>query len=384
MRFEELFDRREQGKLSVEAAADMLGINERTFRRWCERYREEGEEGLSDRRLGQAAYNAAPVDEVLALLNLYETRYPNFNGAHFYDKWRDKHGGERSYTWVKKQLQTHGLLKQSKKRGTHRRRRPRQPLPGMMLHQDGSSHEWVPGEIWDLIVTLDDATSTIYSAFFVEEEGTWSSFRGVKEVIESKGLFCSFYTDRGSHYWHTPKAGGKVDKSNPTQFGRAMQKLGIEMIAAYSPEARGRSERVFGTLQGCLPQELALAGISEMEAANAYLAAEFLPAYNRKFAVEAKEEGSAFIEWLPGNLSLADILCIQEQRTVNKDNTVQYKGKILQIAANRYRCHYIKAKVTVHEYANGELRIFYGPRCIGCYSETPIVDGGVNLMRDAA
>jgi hypothetical protein len=225
-----------------------------------------------------------------------------------------------------------------------------------------------------LIVTLDDATSEHYSMFFVEEEGTASSFRGVQEVIEARGLFSSFYSDRGSHYWHTPEVGGKVDKDNPTQFGRAMQQLGIDMIAAYSPEARGRSERAFGTHQGRLPQELALAGITDLEAANRYLRERYLPAFNAEFAVPAIEEGSAFVPWIGGCLD--DILCEQYERTVSADNCVRFANLILQIPADRHRCHYVKARVRVNRYASGALALFHGPRGLAYFTPDgkPITD----------
>ena len=235
----------------------------------------------------------------------------------------------------------------------------------MMLHQDGSTHEWVAGQWWDLIVTMDDATSRTYSAFFVKEEGTMSTFRGLSEVISTVGLFCSLYTDRGSHYWHTPDAGGKVDKDNPTQVGRALAQLGIELIAAYSPEARGRSERMFGTLQKRLPQELRLAGITTMDAANRFLKETFLPEHNQRFAIAPEEPGQAFVPFA-GNL--ADILCVQEERTVGKDNTVRYKGLVLQIPEDRHRHHYVKARVGVHEYPDGHLAVFHGPRRLAVYN----------------
>ncbi len=231
----------------------------------------------------------------------------------------------------------------------------------MMLHQDGSIHEWVPGRWWDLIVTLDDATGELYPAFFVAEEGTLSSFRGLYEVIAAKGLFCSLYTDRGSHYWHTPEAGGKVDKDNPTQVGRAVAQLGIELIPAYSSRARGRSQRMFGTLQKRLPQELRLAGITDMEITNRFLEKHYLPQHNARFRVPAEAKGSAFV---PFAGALEDILCIQEERTVANDNTVRYKGRILQIPADRHRHHYVKARVRVHEYPDGTMAVFHGPRCL--------------------
>ena len=217
----------------------------------------------------------------------------------------------------------------------------------------------------DLINTMDDATSEHYSMFFVEEEGTASSFQGVHDVIETRGLFSSFYSDRGSHYWHTPEAGGKVDRDNPTQFGRALRHLGIEMIAAYSPEARGRSERAFGTHQGRLPNELAAAGIKDRETANRYLREVYMPAFNAEFACPAREEGTAFVPWIGGNLD--DILCEQYERTVGNDNCVRFEKLILQIPADRHRCHYVKAKVRVHCYSDGKLAVFHGPRKLAGY-----------------
>jgi hypothetical protein len=298
-------------------------------------------------------------------VTLYETRYTGWTVKHFHERWQQEHGGTRSYTWTKKTLQATGQVLRAPRRGAHRKKRPRKPLPGMMLHQDGSTHEWVPGCQWDLIVTMDDATSELYSAFFVEEEGTLSSFQGLQAVIATMGLFSSLYTDRGSHYWHTEAAGGKVDKTRPTQVHRALQQLGITLIPAYSPEARGRSERVFRTLQDRLPKELALAGITEMAAANRYLTERFLPGYNRRFAVPAAEAGTAFVPWLGTNL--ADILCVHEERVVAKDNTVHYQGKRLQLPSDPYRFHYVKVTVRVHAYPDASLAVFHGPRCLARY-----------------
>jgi transposase len=367
MRFKEVYNKWQIKRLTVEQAAEILGVHERTFRRHCRKFEGSGAEGLYDARLGKRAKNAVPIDEIIEMLNLFETRYSNFSIAHFYDKWHDEHDGKYSYNWVRNELQKAGYIKKQKKRGTHRKKRLRKPIPGMMLHQDGSKHEWVPRVKWDLIVTMDDATNEIYSAFFIEEEGTWSSFQGVREVIESKGLFCSLYTDRGSHYWNTPEAKGKVDKINLTHFGVAMKILGITMIPAYLPEARGRSERLFRTWQERLPKELALLNITDIEVANKFLKEIFILKHNKKFTVSAAEEGSAFIPWLHNNLNLQDILCIQEEHTVNKDNTVKYKNKILQIQRDLHRYHYVKAQVKVHEYHDGSCSIFYGPRCLAHY-----------------
>lgn len=365
MRFEGLYARRQRRELTMAEAAEMLGVTERTFRRWSTRYEAEGMEGLEDRRLGRASARAVPVDEALQMVTLYESQYTGWTVKHFYERWQAEHGGTRSYTWTKNRLQTAGHVVRAPRRGAHRKKRPRKPFPGMMVHQDGSTHEWVPGCQWDLIVTMDDATSDLYSAFFVEEEGTMSSFQGLREVIETQGLFSSLYTDRGSHYWVTEEAGGKVDKTRLTQVHRALQQLGITLIPAYSPEARGRSERAFRTLQDRLPKELALAGITDMAAANQYLIEHFLPAYNQRFAVAAAEAGTAFIPWV--GTSLAEILCVQEERVVAKDNTVRYQGLSLQIPQDPHRFHYVRVTVRVHAYPDGTLAVFHGPRCLARY-----------------
>ena len=364
MRFKEVYGSWQKDRLTQEEAALILGVCGRTFRRYIDRYEESGLEGLSDKRLTQASHRRAPVDEVIALVDLYRSRHQGWHTQHFHD-WYSKEGGVRSYTWVKNQLQKAKLIPKAKRKGVHRKQREASALPGMMIHQDGSTHEWVPGQKWDLISTMDDATNEHYSMFFCDEEGTGSSFQGVKETIEKQGLFSSFYSDRGSHYWHTPEAGGKVDKSNPTQFGRGMAHLGISMIAAYSPEARGRSERAFETHQGRLPNELALMGITTMEGANKYLRENYLPEFNRKFAHPAREEGTAFMTYIGPPLD--DILCEHYERTVQNDNCVKFENLVLQIFKNEYRCNYIKAKVTVHRYLDGTLSIFHGPRKLAEY-----------------
>ena len=363
-----------EGRLVQEDAARMLGICDRTFRRYIERYEEEGLEGLADKRLTQASTRKAPVDEVVALVGRYKAKYRGWNAKHFHS-WYRREGGERSYTWVKSQLQQAKEIAKAPRRGAHRRRRERAPLPGMMLHQDGSTHEWVPGKKWDLIDTMDDANSEHYSLFFTDQEGTASSLRGLKEVILTHGLPCSIYTDRGSHYWLTPKAGGKVDKATPTQFGRAMHQLGIEMIPAYSPEARGRSERMFLTHQDRLVKELAAAGITTMAEANRYLDEVYRPALNREFMVPAAEEGNAFV---PAALEqLVNILCERHERTVSRDNCVSFEGLTLQIPADQYRCNYVKATVRVHRYPDASLALFHGPRKLASYHP----DGSLNPQR---
>jgi transposase len=364
MKFEEIYERTTARQLSQSEAASILGVTERTFRRWRDRYEAEGAEGLYDRRLGHPSGRRVPVDTMMSMLELFDTRYWDFTAKHFWEKLVSEHSFTRSYNWVRVTLQAYGRIRPAPRRGAHRRKRDRRALPGMMLHQDGSTHQWVEGQWWDLIVTMDDASSEIYSAFFVDEEGTMSTFRALKEVIAEKGLFCSLYADRGSHYWHTPEAGGKVDKDNPTQVGRALEQLGIELIAAYSPEARGRSERMFGTLQKRLPQELRLAGIIDMASANRFLKEVFLPAHNTRFAIQPEGEGYAFV---PFAGELRDILCVRGDRVVGNDNTVRYRTLVLKIPEGRHRHHYVKARVRVHEYPDGSLAIFHGPRCLAKY-----------------
>src|SRR5579859_1768177 len=356
MRFEALLDRHERGELNQQEAAEMLGISERTFRRWRDRLRDEGPAGLRDRRIGKPSSRRAAVEEIERMLGLYEERYAGFTVKHFHEQLQKRHDYKLGYTVTRLSLQWAGLVRPAPKRSAHRKKRPRRPLVGMMLHQDASRFAWLPGDDrqYDLVVTLDDATSAIYSAFLVEEEGTASSFRGLAEVIARHGLFCELYTDRGSHYFHTPKAGEPVSRRLKTQVGRALAQLGIRHIAAYSPEARGRSERAFRTLQDRLPKELALAGIATLEAANRWIAESYLPQHNAAFAVDAEQEGSAFVRDRAG--AWREILCIQEERRVGNDNTVKWRGLTLQIPPSPLRPHFVRATVRLHEYPDGRDR----------------------------
>lgn len=382
MRFEEVYGRYRRGRLSCREAADILGMSERTFLRYRGRYAAEGAEGLLDRRVGRVSGRRAPADVAMRVLELYATRYFDYNAKHFHEKLVAEHGHRLGYTWTKRVLQDAGQLPPSRRRGPHRKKRERQPLPGMMLHQDGSRHSWVPDEQWDLIVTMDDATSEIYSAFFVAEEGTMSSFQALKEVIGSRGLFGALYADRGSHYWYTPSAGKGVDYKTPTQVRRALDELGITLIPARSPEARGRSERMFGTLQGRLPQELRSAGITSMQAANRYLGEVFLPAHNRRFQVAAAEPDTAFLGYIGPDLK--EVLCIQEDRVVGRDNCVSYQTLSLQLPPDRRRHHHVKARVKVHEYPDGNLAVFRGHRCLGRYQPDGTLIGEAENAKTAA
>ena len=371
MKFEEVYGRTHRGGLSQAEAAEVLGVSERTFRRWRERYEAEGADGLYDRRLGRVSARRAPVDEVARVLELFDTRYWDLTAKHFHEKLVADHGFKRSYNWLRLSLQAHGRRRAAPMRGSHRRKRPRRGLPGIgfvHLRTALEPGDHVPGLTMARPATCaakPEATSLISTRpSSSPKRAPCRASRGCPRRSRAKGLFCSLYADRASHYWNTPEAGGKVDKDTPTQVGRALAQLGIELIPAYSPEARGRSERMFGTLQKRLPQELRLAGITDMAGANRFLKEVFLPQHNARFATPAEDQGTAFV---PFTGALNDILCIHEERTVSNDNTVRYKRLALQIPAGRHRRHYVKARVRVHEYPDGTMAVFHGPRCLARY-----------------
>jgi hypothetical protein len=307
------------------------------------------------------------------VLALYQERYFDLSVRHFHEKLKEEHSIELSYTWVKQALQGAGLVKRRKRRGPHRRRRERRPLPGMLLHIDGSTHRWLNDERWyDLIVILDDATSEIYYAQLVEEESTRTVMAGLRAVIEQQGLFCALYSDRASHFFVTQKAGEPVDKYRLTQVGRALRELGIQMIPAYSPQARGRSERSFSTWQGRLPQELRLAGIKTREQANRFLAEHYLAEFNRKFAVSAAEKGTAFRRCSRSDLDW--IFTIQTERTVAKDNTFSLQRQLWQLDQTRWRHSLAGCTVMIHEHLDETVSVRYGPHLVGRY------DGAGNAL----
>lgn len=373
MKTQEVILRAMAKKITWWQAAEILGISDRQMRRWKERYEEQGYSGLMDRRRGKPSTRRVPVATVEHVLRLYRERYFDLNVQHFHEKLREEHQIDLSYTWVKQALQGAGLVAREAKRGVHRKRRERRPVPGMLLHIDGSRHQWFQDERWyDLIVILDDATSQIYYAQLVEEESTSTVMAAVREVIERKGLFCALYSDRGSHFWLTPKAGGKVDPHQVTQLGRALRDLGVQMIPAYSPQARGRSERNFGTWQGRLPQELRLHAISTVAEANRFLREHYIVEFNGRFQVQAAQRGTAFTPCPRRDLNL--IFSLQFERTVARDNTVSFQNLALQIDKVSWRGTLTGCSVIVHQHLDGTLSITYGPRRLGRYSSqgTPI------------
>ena len=347
-------------------AAEIIGVTDRTMRRWRERLEAEGYSGLVDRRKGKPSQKRVPLAKVEEVLRLYRDVYFDLNIRHFHEKLSEEHAIELSYTWVQKALQGAGLVARGKKRGQHRRRRERRPLPGMLLHIDGSKHRWFGNERWyDLIVILDDATSEIYYAQLVEEESTRTVMAGLREVIETKGLFCALYSDRGSHFFVTNKAGEKVDKHRLTQVGRAMKELGVQMIPAYSPQARGRGERSFGTWQGRLPQELRLAGIETVEGANRFLRERYIAVFNQKFTVPAREKGTAFRRTTRSDLNW--VFTVQTERVVAKDNTVAIADRNWQLEKTRFRNSLAGCTVTIHEHLDTTVSIRFGPHVVGRY-----------------
>src|ERR1700739_4042142 len=384
MKVQEIIMRAMAKKITWTQAGEIIGLCERQMRRWKERYEEFGYDGLFDRRTGKPSPKRVPVATVEEVLRLYRERYADFNVRHFHEKLREDHQIRLSYTWVKRALQMAGLVKKSRKRGVHRRRRarrPRRPLPGMLLRLDGSSHAWFQDDRrYDLLVILDDATSEIYYAQLVEEESTATVMLALREVIECKGAFCALYSDRASHFFHTPKAGQPVDRSRPTQVGRALAELGIQMIPAYSPQARGRGERSFGTWQGRLPQELRLHGIQSMASANAFLRESYIAEFNQRFALAAAQPGHAFLPLRGRNLDL--VFSLQHERTVNQDNTVHVGSSILQIEKSHWRATLAGCRVTVYQHLDSTWSIGYGPHIVGRYNPQgiPLQFGSTNPL----
>jgi transposase len=366
MKVQEVILKAMAGKLKWWEAAEIIGVSDRTMHRWRGRYKEYGYDGLAHRQKGKPSPKRVALATVEEVLSLYQERYSDFNVRHFHEKLQGEHGIELSYTWVKQALQGAGLVKKTGRRSPHRMRRPRRAMRGMLLHIDGSKHQWFQDDRWhDLIVVMDDATSEIYYAQLVEEESTRTVMDGLRDVIRKRGIFVALYSDRGSHFFVTPKAGEKVDPHRVTQVGRALKELGIRMIAAYSPQARGRSERSFGTWQGRLPQELRSRGITQVEAANEFLRSIFIDEFNKKFTVLPAEAGTAFVRTARRDLEW--IFSVQHERTVNRDNTVVVDHHVFQLQKSKWRYTLVGCTVTVHELLDGRLAIRYGPHVIGYY-----------------
>jgi len=367
MKIQEVMLRAMAKRITWWQAAEIIGISCRQMRRWLRRYEEHGYEGLRDRRRGRVSEKRVALKQAEEVLRLYQDQYFDFNVRHFHEKLVAEHGIKLSYTWVKLALQGAGLVKKGRKRGVHRKRRPRRPLPGMLLHIDGSQHQWFCDHRWyDLIVIMDDATSEVYYAQLVEEESTRTVMTGLRTVIEEQGLFCSLYSDRASHFFLTPKAGGAVNHDRLTQVGRALHELGIQLIPAYSPQARGRSERGFGTWQGRLPQELRLRGVATQEEANRFLREEYIAEFNQRFSVPADEKGTAFVPARRKDLDL--IFSLQHERVVARDNTVSFANRVWQLERSKLRATLAGCRVTIHEHLDETISITFGPHLVGGFN----------------
>lgn len=367
MKVQEVILRAMAKKITWWQAAEILGVSPRTMRRWKWGYETHGFRALFDKRKGKPNWKKAPTAEVEKVLAFYRDDYYDLNVRHFHEKLEEKHDIHWSYSWVKNVLQGAGLVKPSRKRKPHRKRRSRRPLPGMMLHIDGSHHQWFCDDRWyDLLVILDDATSEIYYAQLVEDESTRTVMRALWQVIEQRGVFCTLYSDRAGHFFFTPKTGQPVDRRKLTQVGRAMKDLGIEMIPAYSPQARGRGERNFQTWQGRLPQELRLAGIRNPDQANAFLNAHYIPEFNKKFAVAPAQPETAFVP--TSRTDLDRVFSIQHERTVDQDNTVRWANISLQIQPQRWRSTLAGCRVVIYEHLDGTLTLGYGPHVVGRFT----------------
>jgi transposase len=348
-------------------AAEILGLSGRQMLRWQTRFKHEGYEGLFDRRRGLPSPKRVPLETVETVLRLYQDEYFDFNVRHFHEKLGSEHGIQLSYTWVKAALQGAGLVKPRRQRGKHRKRRLRRPLPGMLLHIDGSQHRWFCDDRWyDLLVVMDDATSEVYYAQLVEEESTATVMAGLRTVIEQQGVFCALYSDRASHFFLTPKAGEPVDHHRLTQVGRALRKLGIQMIPAYSPQARGRSERGFSTWQGRLPPELRARKIKTLEEANHFLRAEYVPQFNQRFSKPAAQRGTAFVPLRRKDLDL--VFSLQHERIVARDNTVSFANQTWQLERCKLRATLSGCRVTIHEHLDQTISITFGPHLVGRYN----------------
>jgi transposase len=375
MKIQEVILKAMAGKLKWWEAAEIIGVSDRTMRRWRQQYQEHGYTGLWDRRKRRPSPKRVPVEKLEQVLQLFRERYFDLSAWHFHEKLREVHGIRFSYSWVKKALQEAGLIAKRNKPGSHRKRRARRPLPGMMLHIDGSQHRWFQDErYYELIVILDDATSEVYYAQLVEAESTRTVMAALREVIETKGVFCSLYSDRAGHFFVTPKEGSRVDPNRLTQVGRALQELGVKMIPAYSPQARGRMERSYGTWQGRLPQELRLRGIKSIEKANEFLRQEYIAEFNRRFSTKAVQKGTAFVRLRRRDLDW--IFSIQHERMVNQDNTVVLDNRVFQIEKTRWRDTLAKQIVTIHEHLDGRISIRYGPHLIRQYASAQLPPAG--------
>lgn len=349
-------------------AAHICGMTDRQMRRLKREFERRGYEAVVDHRGRTARRQRIPLATLEQVCALKRERYPDFSVQHFWEQLGPEHGIAISYTWTKLTLQAAGLVEKSPGRGKYRRRRERRPMRGLMVHLDASRHRWLPAlPMQDLVVAMDDADGRILYACFVPEEGTASTFAALTHILTTYGRFAELYTDRGSHFCHTAAAGGAATTAHHGEVSRALKVLGIRQILAYSPQARGRSERAFETIQGRLPQELRVAGITTYEQANGYLVATFVPDFNRRFTVPPAQPPTAFVPLVGVDLEL--LLSVHHTRTVQNDSTVLFRNRALQLPRTPERLHYVRCEVIVHEFPAGTLGISYQGRVLARYGQ---------------
>lgn len=355
-----------EGRITWIQAAEILRCTARHLRRLRERFESLGDKGLRDGRAGCERTKRITEDVLREICRLKREVYPDFSVRHFHEQLTGKHGMTLSYTWAKGVLQAAGIVPKERGRGRYRRRRERRAMAGMLLHLDASMHPWLPDlPHQDLVVMLDDADGRILFARFFEQEGTRSTLVALKHVLLRWGRFCELYTDRGSHFCKTTQSEAGPDAVQQGQVTRALRSLGIRHILARSPEARGRSERAFGTIQGRLPQELRVAGVRSYAAANEYLEATFVPDFNRRFTVKPKEAERAFTS-LAG-FDAESVLSVHHDRVVRNDHTVTVGPLVLQLPPSRDRVSFARCPVTVHEFLDGSLGVSFQGKVLARY-----------------
>jgi hypothetical protein len=373
----EVIQKAMEKKITWLQAAAICGVTPRHMSRLREQFEKFGYLGLKDGRTGKRQPVRIPISTVEKLCRLKREVYRDFSVRHFHQFATEKHGIKISYTWARIVLQAKGLVQKAPGRGKYRRRRERRPMIGMLVHQDASTHEWIPRlPAADLVITLDDADGRILHGQFVDQEGTMSSLQGLNHVLRRYGRFCEFYTDRGSHYCTTREAEEGPALEQDGQVARVLKALGIRHILARSPEARGRSERAFGTIQGRLPQELRLAGIKNYDDANPYLQKHFIPDFNRHFVVQPTQRESAFVPM--AGLDLELLISVHHDRIVQKDNTVAFERLLLQLPPTKERRQYVRCPVVVHELVDGTLAVSYQSKLLARFDRQ-----GIPLVKTA-
>jgi transposase len=353
----------EEGYLKVKEAGEILGLSERQVYRIKARVEREGAGGVIHRSKGKKRPRWLRRRVRDKIDHLYKTKYRGFNLTHMTEFLNEEEGIKISRESVRQILLEKGSYTKQRRYPKHRQWREPCSREGQMVQFDTSDHDWLEGrgpKLY-LIGGVDDATSKVAGAKFVLADGVRQNMEVFWGIVRRRGIPLSVYVDCGSNFKTTRHQSMEYQLKGEypsTQFARALEELGVRIIYAYSPQAKGRIERKFGVFQDRLCSELRLHNISTLEDANRYLWEKFMPKHNQMFSRTAKEPGSAYRS-LPKGLCLKDVFCLKEERTVAGDNTISYQGKTFQILPNEYRLSFFKAKVEVHEYLDGSINIFY-------------------------